>query len=113
MIKKILLYPLLFITGLAFAGTAVTWNGNSYTVPSVGEENWFGADKVDGLLIDLATDGFQKTGGAFTLTSEADFGATAGLIASYWGTRSANESTAGIFRLSNAESIGWRNAENG
>lgn len=112
MFKKYLFGILLIITGLAFGGTAVTWNGSSYTVPSVGEENWFGADKVDGLLIGLANDGFQKTGGAFTLTSEVDFGGTAGLIASYWGTRSSNDSTAGIFRLSNAESIGWRNAAN-
>lgn len=113
MLKKYLFGILLIITGLAFGGTAVTWNGSSYTVPSVGEENWFGADKVDGLLIGLANDGFQKTGGAFTLTSEVDFGGTAGLIASYWGTRSSNDSTAGVFRLSNNESIGWRNAANG
>lgn len=111
--KKLLLYPLLLVTGLAFAGTAVTWNGSSYTVPSVGEENWFGADKVDGLLIDLATHGFQKTGGAFTLSSEVDFGGSAGLTGLYFGTRSSNDSTAGVFRLANAESIGWRNGANG
>lgn len=112
MSKKLLLYLLFIITGLSFAGTSVTWNGSSYTVPSVGEENWFGSDKVDGLLISLANNGFQKSGGTFTLTSEVDFGATAGLIASYWGTRSSNDSTAGVFRLSNAESIGWRNGAN-
>lgn len=120
MLKK-LFKPFLFISGFSllllvslkvFAGTAVTWNGSSYTVPSVGEENWYGADKVDGLLIALATHGFQKTGGAFTLTSEADFGGTAGLVGLYFGTRSSNDSTAGVFRLSNNESIGWRNAAN-
>lgn len=113
MFKKLLLYPLLIITGLAFAGTQVTWNGSSYTVPSVGEENWFGSDKVDGLLISLANNGFQKTGGTFTLSSEVDFGASAGLTGLYFGTRSANDSTSGIFRLSNNEYIGWRNAANG
>lgn len=110
--KRIFFTLSLIISGLLIAGTAVTWNGSSYTVPSVGEENWFGDDKVDGLLISLANNGFQKTGGTFTLTSEVDFGGTAGLTALYWGTRSSNDSTAGIFRLSNAESIGWRNAAN-
>lgn len=119
MFKKLYLLPILIIAGLAipayfaFAGTAVTWNGTSYTIPSVGEENWFGADKVDGFLIALGNHSLQKSGGAFTLTSELDFGATAGVIGSYFGTRSSNDSTAGVFRLSNAESIGWRNAANG
>lgn len=102
----------LFISYKAFSGTAVTWNGTSYTVPSVGDENWFGDNGVDGLLISLVNNGFQKTGGNFTLTSEVNFGGTAGLTGLYFGTRSSNDSTTGVFRLSNAEGIGWRNAGN-
>jgi hypothetical protein len=91
----------------------VSWNGSSFTVPEEGEENWAGVTKVDGLLRSLATNGLQKTGGNFTLSADIDFGGTAGLKSTYFKSRSSNISTAGIVRLANAESIGWRNAANG
>lgn len=108
--NSLMLFLFLAWAPLIYAGTAVTWNGSSYTVPSVGETGWFGADKVDGLLIDLATDGFQKTGGNFTITGEVDFGGTTGLTGLYWGSRTASSSATGIFRLANTEGVGWRNA---
>lgn len=89
----------------------VSWNGVSYTVPEEGEESWAGTTKVDGLLVSLATNGLQKTGGNFTLSADVDFGATAGLKSVYYKSR-GTFSTAGILRLANAESIGWRNAAN-
>jgi hypothetical protein len=93
--------------------TVVSWNSSSYTVPAAGEENWAGATKVDGLLISLATNGFQKTGGTFTLSADADFGVTAGLKSLYYKSRSSNVATSGIIRFANAETgIGWRNAAN-
>lgn len=103
-------FAFLFISYRAISGTAVTWNGTTYTVPAVGDENW--GEDVGNLLISLVNNGFQKTGGTFTLSSEADLGGTAGLVALYFGTRSSSDSTTGVFRLSNAESIGWRNAAN-
>jgi hypothetical protein len=92
--------------------TNVSWNGVTYSVPSTSEEEWSGSTKVDGLLIALATHGFNKTGGLFTLTADADFGATAGLVSQYYKSRSSNLSTAGVLRLANGDSIGFRNAAN-
>lgn len=92
-------------------GTNVTWNGLSYTVPATSEENWAGATKVDGLLIALVNHGFQKTGGTFTLSADADFGVTAGLKSIYYKSR-GTVATTGVLRLGNAEVIAWRNAAN-
>jgi hypothetical protein len=92
--------------------TVVTWNGGSFTVPSVSEENWGGVTKVDGLLVSLATNGFQKTGGTFTLSADADFGAAAGLKSIYYKSRHATPATAGILRVGVSESFGWRNNAN-
>ncbi len=93
--------------------TVVTWNGTSYTIPGAGDENWAGANKVDGLLISLATNGFQKSGGTFTLSADADFGVSAGLKSLYFKTRSSNIATTGNFRLANADvGVVWRNAAN-
>jgi hypothetical protein len=89
--------------------TSVTWNGSSYTVPSTSEENWSGATKVDGLLIALVNHGFQKTGGTFTLSADADFGVTAGLKSVYYKSR-GTVATTGVLRLGNAEVIAWMNA---
>ena len=91
--------------------TVVTWNGVSYTVPATGEENWGGSTKVDGLLVSLVNNGFQKAGGTFTLSADADFGVTAGLKSIYYKSR-GTVGTSGIFRLANAEIISWRNAAN-
>lgn len=92
--------------------TVVSWNGQSYTVPSTGELNWGGTLKVDGLLISLAQNSLQKSGGLFTLSADVDFGGTAGLKALYFLTRTASPSSVGVFRFANNEGIGWRNAAN-
>lgn len=89
--------------------TVVSWNSVSYTVPATGEENWGGTSKVDGLLISLATNGFNKAGGTFTLAADADFGATAGLKSIYYKSRAATVASAGVIRLGNAETIAWDN----
>ena len=89
--------------------TNATWNGITYAVPAVSEENWGGSTGVDGLLIALVTHGFQKTGGLFTLSADADFGATAGLKSLYYQSRNASPADAGQVRLGNAETIAWRN----
>ncbi len=91
--------------------TAVTWNGVSYNVPASGERNWSGATGVDGLLISLVNNGFQKTGGTFTLSADADLGASAGLKSIYYKSR-GTVATTGVIRLANAEVISWRNAAN-
>lgn len=90
--------------------TTITFNGASYSIPSLGDSGW--GDNVSNYLIAIATGSLQKTGGAFTLTSEIDFGATYGIKAPYFTSKATNPSATGAVRLGNTQSIGWRNAGN-
>lgn len=92
--------------------TIVTWNGSSFTVPETGEENWGGVTKVDGLLVSLAQNGLQKTGGLFTLSADVDWGSAAGHKAAYYKSR-GTVATAGILRLAKTESVAWLNNAGG
>jgi len=88
----------------------VLFNGVVYSVPDVSDDNW--GQNVTDYLVAIASGAFQKSAGAFTLTAEANFGATYGLVAAYYKTRGTNLSSTGVFRLSNTEFIGWRNNAN-
>jgi hypothetical protein len=90
--------------------TIVPYNSINYSVPALGELDWAGNTKVDGLLIALAQNAFQKAGGNFTLTADVDFGGSAGLKVTYLKTRSTPLSSAGLVRLARTDTIGWRNA---
>jgi len=90
--------------------TSVTLNAVSYSIPAVGESNW--GTSVSSYLVALSTGVLQKAGGTFTLTADVDFGATYGLKSAYYKSR-GTVSSAGVMRLANAESVGWRNAANG
>ena len=93
--------------------TIVTWAGSQYTVPGTGEDNWGGATKVDGLLISLVQNGFNRGGGTFNLLADVDFGSNGfGLKSTYYKSRTATVATAGILRLAEAEGIGWRDHAN-
>lgn len=96
-------------TNVTFASPTAT----IYAVPATGEENWGGSTKVDGLLVALATHSLQKTGGTFTLSADVDWGGSFGHKVTYVKSRATSIATTGIFRLGNAETIGWRNAANG
>lgn len=88
----------------------IVFNGLTYSIPDTGDDNW-GAN-VTNYLIAISSGAFQKTGGNFTLTADANFGATYGLKSRYFSTRDANPSTAGLLRLTVADTIGWRNNAN-
>lgn len=90
--------------------TSVTLNSQSYVIPGVSDSNW--GEQVSAYLIAIASSCLQKSGGAFTLTQVVDFGGAAGLKASYWSTRAASAAATGVLRLSNAESVVWRNSTN-
>jgi hypothetical protein len=90
--------------------TSVSFNGVSYNVPASAEVNW--ADLSD-YLIAIASGALQKSGGAFTLSAEVDFGGSFGLKAAYWKSRAPNVASTGQIRLGNTETIAWRNAANG
>lgn len=94
-------------------GTSRSYEGSSYTIPDVGEEEWGGSSGVDGFLNALAQNVLQKQGGSWTLSNDVDFGATAGLKALYFKSRSSNIGATGVVRLANAESVVWRNNANG
>lgn len=92
--------------------TPVSWNGITFNVPGTGDQSWSGSSGVDGLLISLAQNGFQKTGGLFTLSADVDFGNLSGIKALYFKSRSANIAATGVFRLANSETLVFRNAAN-
>lgn len=90
--------------------TTITLNSTSYAIPQEGDSGW--ATDVSNYLIALSTGVLSKSGGTFTLTADADFGATYGLKSSYIKSRGTNPSSTGVLRLANAESVSWRNVGN-
>lgn len=86
-------------------------NGVTFQYPQQFDLNWgptltnWSTAVTNGML--------QKSGGAFTLTSEVDFGASFGLKALSYKSKESNISSTGILRLANASTgLGWRNAAN-
>lgn len=89
---------------------ALIVNGVTYDYPEDGDEDW-GPDATD--WAQAVTQGMlQKAGGLFTLSAEADFGASFGLKSLYYKSRTANPSTTGQIRLANTDTINFRNAAN-
>jgi hypothetical protein len=97
------------------AATTISWNGISYSVPGNGDQRTWGPS-LSNYLISLSQNALSKQGGSFTLVSDANFGASKGLISVYYKSYAANLagaiSTTGIVRLGNAESVAWRNQAN-
>jgi len=85
-------------------------NGITYDYPQVGNEQW-GVDATNWASAVTSTM-LQKTGGLFTLSTEVDFGATAGIKALTYKDRSTNPATTGEVRLGNTSCIVWRNNGN-
>lgn len=93
--------------------TSVTYVGNSYSVPAYNDTGYAqGAGNLSSYLVALATGSLTLSGGAFTLTADANFGASFGLISLYLKSVSANIASAGFLRMANADLIEWRNANN-
>jgi hypothetical protein len=88
----------------------VTFNGVVYQVPVQGDLNW--APPLTRYLVALAAGSITPSGGLYPLTADLNFGSSFGLVAPYYKSSSANISTAGVLRLSNTDSIGWRNFAN-
>lgn len=89
---------------------SVTLNSNNYSIPQVGDSAW--GTSLTNYLVAISTSVLQKSGGAFTLTAETDFGANFGLRSLYLRTRASSPATTGEVRMGNTESIVWRNAAN-
>lgn len=88
----------------------VVLNGVTFQIPDPGDNTW-GQELTD-YFVALGSGVLQKSGGAFTLTAEVNFGATYGLKSAYFKSRATNPSATGQVRLGNTEFIGWRNAAN-
>lgn len=89
--------------------TNVSLNGNVYSIPSVGEDNW--GQSLTDYFIAIPPAVLQKSGGNFTITADVNFGATYGLLAKYFASRSG-AATDGLIRLANLDTIKWRNFAN-
>ena len=88
----------------------VVFNGATFIIPVVDDENW--GQNVTDFLVAIPAGCLQKTGGAFTLTADANFGATYGLVSAYFKSRSSNSASAGVVRLANTDLVEWRNFAN-
>lgn len=89
---------------------AVLFNGIIYSVPETGEESW--GESLTDYLTAISTGCLQKSGGAFTLTANVNFGATFGLLSKFYTSTTSNPSSAGSLRLAVTDTIGWRNNSN-
>lgn len=88
----------------------ISYNGIPYIIPDVGDENW--GQNVTDFLVAIPQGCLQKVGGSFTLLSDVDFGASFGLISTYYKSRSSNPASAGVVRLANTDAVAWRNFAN-
>lgn len=86
---------------------ALDINGQTYFYPETGDTNW-GPEATDWAQA-VTTGLLQKAGGLFILLDEVDFGSNFGLQSLYYKSTGASVSTAGVLRLAEDESIGWRN----
>ncbi len=94
--------------------TPIVFNGANYSVPAYGDSGWAqGAGNLSTYLVAIAAGTLQTTGGTFTLSAEAYFGATYGLKSVYFKTATATPSTTGVLRFAKTDSIGWRNNAGG
>lgn len=89
---------------------SLTVNGVAYDFPQSGDTGW--AQAVTDWATAVSTTTLQRTGGAFTLTAEVDWGASHATKGIYWKSRTANPAAAGQIRLARADTVRWRNAAN-
>ncbi len=90
--------------------TNLTVNGTVYAFPTNLETNW--GTIVTAWAQGVSNSTLQKTGGSFTLSAEVDFGATYGLKSAYFKSRGTTLSSTGVFRMANADFLGWRDNGN-
>lgn len=109
-LKLYLIFIVLAMPILSMASVTVTVNGSNHTIPQTNERGWGNA--VTAWIQAISQYTLQPTGGAFSLTADADFGSSYGLKTNYLSTRTANPSGAGLMRLAKTDYIGWRNNAN-
>ncbi len=89
----------------------VSFAGSSYNIPNQrGDTPWSG---LSDFCIAAAAKAINTGGGNFTLLADINYGATFGLVSTYYKSRTANIASVGQVRLARADVIGWRNTANG
>jgi hypothetical protein len=104
---RILLIFLMFITLVCFGTTSLTINGTAYDYPQTGDLEW-GEDATNWASA-VTSGALFKSGGLFTLTAEADFGASYGLKSLYFKSRTSTPATTGQIRFAKSDTITFRN----
>lgn len=93
--------------------TAVTLAGSQYNIPAYQDTGYAqGTGNLSSYLIALATASLTVSGGTVTLTADANFGGSFGLVSIYYKSRTANVASAGVLRLANTDLIEWRDNAN-
>jgi len=90
--------------------TLITYNGLDYLIPSTGEVGW--GQQVSSYLVALSDGSLTLAGGSFPLQSEVNFGPNFGVASPYFRSGLNPAATQGVLRLTNTESVMWRNAAN-
>jgi len=87
----------------------VILNGITYTIPETGETGW--GNNVTSYLVALGSGGILTLeGGNFPLQSELNVGPNYGIASPYFRSGLDPAATDGVLRLTNTESVMWRNA---
>lgn len=95
-------------TGHCFVN--LTINGVVYSYPETDDLDW--GDLTTSWAKAVSSTTFQKSGGTFTLSAEAYFGAIQGLRAAYFSSKNQPRASTGTFRLASGDTIRWRNVSN-
>lgn len=109
--RVVLAALILIYATAAYAAVTVTVNGSSHTIPQTNEKGW--GNNVTAWIQAISANTLQPSGGTFTLTADTNFGATYGLVSTYYKSRTSNIATSGVLRLANTDTIGFRNNANG
>lgn len=88
----------------------VIYNNLPYSIPSTGELNW--GVSLTAYLVALATGSLTLVGGSFPLGADVNFGPNFGVASPYFKSGNANSALTGVVRLTNTESVVWRNSNN-
>jgi hypothetical protein len=90
----------------------VNFNGVPHSIPENRETRGTWGASLSSFLVSVGNNALSKAGGNFTLTGEINFGTNHGIIAPYIKSASANIASSGVIRLSNTDSISFRNDTN-
>jgi uncharacterized protein YoxC len=82
-------------------------NGEDYLFPETDDRDW-GNDVTDWASA-ITNSTLQKIGGDVALLNDLDLGSSAGLVSLYFKSRSENIAEDGVLRLSNTDTINFRN----